>query len=50
MDLAEVWQGDDRAYHIAWGRLWKYRGQIEDSFPLLHDTKIATRLNKDCKR
>ena len=50
MDLAEVWQGDDRAYHIAWGRLWKYRGQIEDSFPLLHDQKIAKLLNKDCKR
>jgi len=50
MDLAEVWQGDDRAYHIAWGRLWKYRGQIESSFPLLHDKKIAKLLNKDCKR
>ena len=50
MDLAEVWEGDDRAYHIAWGRLWKYRGQIEHMFPLLHDKKIAKLLNKDCKR
>ena len=50
MDLAGIWYSDEYAFHIAWGRLWKYRGQLESDFPELHDPKIAKVLNKSCKR